>query len=155
MVGSDHARSEPQPSAESFGLSPKKAKHREVSEIQRHFPEAWINGFDDLPSNHDINHPKDRHVLAAAVKAGAQWIVTYNAKDFPASSLSPYGIAVVGPSMFLKTLHDRASSPVLETLESQASAIGQTREYLFSRLKVNAPGFIAHIEKTIQAADKG
>jgi hypothetical protein len=138
---------------QSFGLSPKKAKHRE-SEIQRHFPEAWVDGFDDLLPTM-TNHPKDRHVLAAAVKAGAQWIVTYNAKDFPASSLSPYGIAVVGPSMFLKTLHDRASSPVLETLESQASAIGQTREYLFSRLKVNAPGFIAHIEKTIQAADKG
>lgn len=133
---------------QGFGLSPQKANHREM-EIQRHFPEAWVDGFDDLIPTM-TNHAKDRHVLAAAVKAGAESIITYNSKDFPASSLSPYGIAVIGPSQFLKTLHDRAPSAVLETLESQASAIGQTREYLFSRLKVNAPGFIAHIEKAIQ-----
>lgn len=129
---------------ESFGLSPQKAKHRET-EIQRHFPEAWIDGFDDLiPSM--TNHPKDRHVLAAAVKARAQWIVTYNSKDFPLSSLAPYGIGAKGPSSFLKALHERAPAVVLETLESQAAAIGQTRQYLFSKLKVNVPAFIAHIE---------
>lgn len=137
---------------QSFGLSLEKAKHREM-EIHRHFPEAWISGFDDLiPAM--TNHPKDRHVLAAAVKARAQWILTYNVKDFPASSLSPYEIAAIGPSQFLKTLYDRAPSMMLQTLESQALAIGRTREYLFSRLKVNVPGFVAHIEEAIQASDR-
>ena len=50
---------------EDFGLSPEKTLHRE-SEIRRHFPEAWIEGYERLiPSM--TNHPKDRHVLAAAV----------------------------------------------------------------------------------------
>ena len=33
------------------------------------------------------NHPKDRHVLATAVRTGAQTIVTFNLKDFPEAAL--------------------------------------------------------------------
>lgn len=48
---------------ENFSLSAQKAMYRE-SEIRRHFPEAWIDGYEDLiPAM--TNHPKDRHVLAA------------------------------------------------------------------------------------------
>jgi hypothetical protein len=32
---------------ENFGLSPQKAIYRE-SEIRRHFPEAWVDGYEDL-----------------------------------------------------------------------------------------------------------
>jgi hypothetical protein len=52
-------------------------------------PVAWIVRYEDLiPAM--TNHPKDRHVLAAAVRAGAKVIVTYNIKDYPRSSLTPY-----------------------------------------------------------------
>jgi hypothetical protein len=55
---------------ENFGLSAQKAMYRE-SEIRRHFPEAWIDGYEDLiPAM--TNHPKDRHVLAAVVRPGAK-----------------------------------------------------------------------------------
>ena len=40
----------------------------------------------DIPAM--TNHPKDRHVLAAAARAGAKVMVTYNLKDFPSSSLA-------------------------------------------------------------------
>ena len=70
---------------ESFGLSAAKAQYRE-KEIRRHFSEAWVEGFDKLIPKM-TNHPKDRHVLAAAVRAKAQIIVTYNGKDFPPAPL--------------------------------------------------------------------
>jgi hypothetical protein len=112
---------------ENFGLSPQKAMYRE-SEIRRHFPEAWIDGYEDLiPAM--TNHPKDRHVLAA--------------------SLAPYAITAQGPSAFLKHLYDMAPSAVMQTLETQAAAIGQPISYLLSRLRVNVPAFVATIEKTI------
>ena len=131
---------------EKFSLSAQKAKHRE-NEIRRHFPEAWIDGYEDLiPSMN--NHPKDRHVLAAAAQAGATVIVTYNIKDFPPASLAPYSITVQGPSTFLKNLYDESQSAVMETLESQAAAIGQTFQYLLSRLRINVPAFVAMIEQT-------
>jgi hypothetical protein len=69
------------------------------------------------------NHPKDRHVLAAAARAGVKVIVTYNLKDFPSSSLAPYAITAQGPSAFLKSLYDMAPSAVMQTLETQAAAI--------------------------------
>ena len=81
---------------ETFGLSDRKAMYRE-SEIRQHFPEAWIEDYEDLiPAM--TNHPEDRHVLAAAAHAGVKVIVTYNIKDFPRSSLTPYSIAAQGPS---------------------------------------------------------
>ena len=132
---------------ENFGLSPQKAMYRE-SEIRRHFPEAWIDGYQDLiPAM--TNHPKDRHVLAAAAQAGVKVIVTYNLKDFPSSSLAPYAITAQGPSAFLKSLYDMAPSAVIQTLETQAAAISQPMSYLLSRLSVNAPAFAGMIEKTM------
>jgi hypothetical protein len=91
---------------ENFCHSAQKAIHRE-SEIRRHFPEAWIDGYEDLiPAI--TNHPKDRHVLAAAARAGAKTVVIYNIKDFPHSSLTPYSIKAQGPSAFLRELYDDA-----------------------------------------------
>jgi len=71
------------------------------------------------------NHPKDRHVLATAARAGVKVTVTYNFKDFSNSSLAPYAITAQGPSAFLKHLYDMAPSAVMQTLEAQAAAIGQ------------------------------
>jgi hypothetical protein len=130
---------------ENFNLSAQKATYRE-NEIRRHFPEAWIDGYEELiPAM--TNHPKDRHVLAAAAQAGVKVIVTYNLKDFPPSSLAPYSITAQGPSAFLKNLYDMAPAAVMRALETQASAIGQPMSYLFSRLRVNVPAFVAMIEE--------
>jgi predicted nucleic acid-binding protein len=45
-------------------------------------------------------HPKDRHVLAAAVAGEAQVVVTFNVKDFPAASVEPHDIEVVNRMRF-------------------------------------------------------
>ena len=133
---------------EDFNLSAEKVRYRE-SEIRRHFPEAWVEGYERLiPSM--TNHPKDRHVLAAAAHARAAAIVTYNTKDFPPSSLAPHSISIEGPSTFLKNLNAMAPAEVMETLESQAQAIGQTLHYVLSRLRINVPGFVAMIERTLR-----
>ena len=66
-------------------------KHRHVSEekaarliraMRTAFPEAAVSGYESLMPAMKNDH-KDRHVLAAAVKCGAQTIVTFNLKDFP------------------------------------------------------------------------
>jgi len=52
------------------------------------------------------NHPKDWHVLAAAIYAKAEWIVTFNLKDFSPTALSPWGITAIPPEQFLLSLAD-------------------------------------------------
>jgi PIN domain len=46
-------------------------------------------------------HPKDRHVLAAAVSKGVDVIVTRNVRDFPPESLAPYSIETQSADEFV------------------------------------------------------
>jgi predicted nucleic acid-binding protein len=54
-------------------------------------PDCLVTGYEPLIEGLKLPDAKDRHVLAAAIKAGAQVIVTRNLKDFPASDLQPLG----------------------------------------------------------------
>jgi len=44
---------------------------------------------DEITEGLKLPDPDDRHVLAVAIKGGAQVIVTCNLKDFPESDLAP------------------------------------------------------------------
>ena len=72
------------------------------STMEGFFPEAEVT--DDAPLIAAMqNDPKDRHVAAAAVKAGAQVIATSNLKDF---APLPAGIEAQSPDEFLCNLFD-------------------------------------------------
>jgi predicted nucleic acid-binding protein len=102
-------------------MPPEKALRR-ADELRRHFPEAWVEGFEMLI---DVltNDPKDRHVLAAAVRSHSELIVTYNRRHFPAASLQPWGINVDSPSTFLRGLYDLDAGLFVTKLHEQAANI--------------------------------
>lgn len=52
----------------------------------------------------ELPDPNDRHVLAAAIETTADWIVTWNLKDFPDSELRRFGISAVSPEQLLLDL---------------------------------------------------
>ena len=139
--------------AENFGLTDEQVAYRE-SEIRRHFPEAWVEGHEDLISAM-TNHPKDRHVLAAAVRCNAEVIVTLNVKDFPRTALDPYSITAMGPSTFLRNLYDLDPEVVANTLARQATSINKTVGYVLDRLSVNAPGFVSFFKTIGTSRPKG
>ncbi|MBB4969424.1 PIN domain-containing protein [Saccharothrix violaceirubra] len=84
------------------------------------FPEAEVTGYADLI---DVmtNDPKDRHVLAAAIRGGAEVLVTENLKDFPASSVQPYDIEIVHQDGFLLDQLDLSPHTVHRALRTQVS----------------------------------
>jgi predicted nucleic acid-binding protein len=100
-----------------FNKSEQQAQARENAP-KEHFPEAWIDDYELLVPVM-TNDPKDRHVVAAAVKSNTKLIVTYNAKDFPANSLDPWGIERQGPSTFLINLYDLEPGIVAQSLRNK------------------------------------
>lgn len=125
-----------------IGISQEQADRRE-QELKKHFAEAWVTGYEPLlPAM--TNHPKDRHVLAAAVRAGAELIVTYNAKDFSNAVLEPLGLERQGPSPFLRNLYNLEPGIFTRKLDEQAEAINLTLEDLLRKLNVNVPGFVSY-----------
>src|ERR1039458_7724069 len=87
-----------------WDMAPEKARQRE-EELRRHFPEAWVQGYEPLIGAM-TNDPGDRHVLAAAVRSQSELIVTYNRRHFPIASVQPWEIDVQAPSTFLHALYD-------------------------------------------------
>lgn len=60
------------------------ARTREL--MNRAVPDCLVTGFEQLIDGLRLPDPDDRHVLAAAIRAGAQGIVTANLKDSPERS---------------------------------------------------------------------
>jgi hypothetical protein len=57
------------------------------SKMDLHVRDCLIEGYEELIDNLKLPDSNDRHVLAAAIKANAQTIVTYNLSDFPSLAL--------------------------------------------------------------------
>ena len=89
---------------------------RRVNAMRDFFPDALVENYESLvPAM--TNDPKDRHVLAAAVRSRAELIVTSNQKDFPTTALKPYDVAVRSPDDFLLDQLDLDPSTVVRIAE--------------------------------------
>jgi predicted nucleic acid-binding protein len=69
--------------------------------MHRAIPDALVTNYAHLIPNLSLPDPNDRHVLAAAVTAAAEVIVTFNLKDFPAVALAPHRVVAWHPDTFL------------------------------------------------------
>jgi predicted nucleic acid-binding protein len=61
-----------------------------------------VTGHEPLIDSLKLPDPEDRHVLAAAIKAGAQVVVTANLRDFPAADLAPWNVEAQSPDEFVR-----------------------------------------------------
>ena len=66
--------------------------------------DCLITGYEPLMEGLKLPDSADRHVLAAAIKAGAHVIVTSNLKDFPAGYLAEWDIEAKSPDDFVMDL---------------------------------------------------
>ena len=98
-----------------------KAKYFQ-EQIKYYFPEAIVKVPASLVEAM-TNHPGDRHVVAAAIVANAQIIVTDNLKHFPKEALEPYGIEAQHPDVFLSELFDNNPESIVEVIRQQAEAL--------------------------------
>lgn len=118
-----------------------------ISIMKREFPEAMVSGYEHLIAAMR-NDEGDRHVVAAALKCGAQVVVTSNVRDFREL---PEGIEAQTPDEFLCNLHDLDADGVLELLEEQAAALKNpphTFEQLLNGLAKMVPNFVLAVRSS-------
>ncbi len=84
--------------------------------MREHFPEAVVTGFEPLIGTLDLPDAHDRHVLAAAIRCGARYVVTDNLADFPAEVLERFDIEAIDADGFLSRTFDLYPSEALEVL---------------------------------------
>lgn len=85
--------------------------------------DCLVTGYEAL-----IEHPKlpdegDRHVLAAAIRCGADAIITCNLKGFPNEVLSQHGIEAIHPDDFVVNNFDLNGARVLEAVRKHRASL--------------------------------
>lgn len=83
-------------------------------------PDCIVSGFEHLEAGIDLPDPGDAHVLAAAVRAGAQAIVTFNLKHFPDHLLERYDVEAKHPDEFVLDSIDLAPAAIARCVTEQA-----------------------------------
>lgn len=86
-------------------------------------PGALVEGFERHIADIVLPDADDRHVVAAAIEARAEVIVTFNVRDFPRRAVEPYGIAIRRPDAFVLELLARDPEEVHAVARAHRSAL--------------------------------
>lgn len=108
--------------------------------MHEHFGDVVVQGYEPRLAGM-TNQEKDKHVLAAAVEAQAELIVTLNLRDFPEPALAPFRVEARHPDASLIALYDLSPHIVTHTLDEQALKIGRSTSELLKTLERVAPDF--------------
>lgn len=84
-------------------------------------PGAVVEEFEHRIPELTLPDPDDRHVLAAAIEAKADVLITFNTKDFPRPIVDQFGIEVMDPDAFVLDLLGRYPGQVYAAARAQRS----------------------------------
>ncbi len=107
-----------------FGCTEAQASRR-IDAMNEAFPEALVTGYETLIDAMQ-NDPKDRHVLAVAVRAGADCIVSDNIKHFQKEALQPFGLECLTAQDFLLHQYHLDPDTFIAILKEQAKDTNRT-----------------------------
>jgi hypothetical protein len=97
-------------------------------EIMDHvLPDAAVRGYERHIERLSLPDQNDRHVLAAAIEAGASIILTFNLKDFPPEQLASHRIVSPKSSVASRTPHPARATHALGRMRSWNPLITRER----------------------------
>ncbi|MFV0375305.1 PIN domain-containing protein [Microbacterium sp.] len=125
------------------GITPDAADRR-ISMMRSAFPDAEVTGYDELIPAMTCDEG-DRHILAAAVRANVELLVTFNLRHFPDDALEPYDIEARHPDDFLLDQLELREDVVLTVLRTVLSSYENppmtVDEYLELLARAGVPRF--------------
>ena len=119
------------------------------NQMRHAFPDALTTGWDHLLPTITIPDPDDTHVVAAALTAGAQLIVTNDRRGFTTGL--PPGLTTQHPDDFLLDALDLAPTTVLATVHAVVARTGRhgparsPHDIVEHLGKTGTPGFAAAV----------
>ena len=123
-----------------------------IRSMNRAFPDANTETYPSTITELNLPDPNDQHVLAAAISAEAELIVTFNLKDFPPSLLAPRGIEAIHPDDFILGLTEEDKITAFDAFEKQVARLKNpplSREYVLDKLNdCNLPKTAASLRLT-------
>jgi PIN domain len=102
-------------------------------------PDAMVSNYENYIPEINLPDLDDRHVVAAAIVAGASLIITWNVRDFPAKELARYQLRKQTPDAFLMNLYAAVPDVVV-------AATANARQNL-RRSRISATEFIKALER--------
>ncbi|HET6883515.1 MAG TPA: PIN domain-containing protein [Pirellulales bacterium] len=91
--------------------------------MDAHVRDCLVTEYEPLIADLQLPDPDDRHVLAAAIRAGADVIVTANLADFPPEALRPHGVEAQHADDFIMGLFDVGPEAVCEAANRQRASL--------------------------------
>lgn len=94
--------------------------------------------------------------MAAAVRGGADCILTHNLRDFPPEAVAPLGLEAIAPNDFLLDQLDLAPALTVQVVQAQAQAAATgtpphpsltALDVLASLAAAGAPAFAAELQR--------
>lgn len=101
-------------------------------------PDCLVKGYEPLIDGLKLPDPDDRHVVAAAIRASAQVIVTADLKGFPAAELSQWDIEAKSPDDFVFdqiTIDDRIVFSCVQEIANARKRSPQTAQDILAELE--------------------
>jgi hypothetical protein len=115
--------------------------------MNRAVPDCLVHGYEHLVEAVTLPDADDRHIVAAAIHARADAIVTFNLKDFPVAILKPLNLEAIHPDDFLTYQFDLSEAAVIQAASAVCRRLQHPRksgrEYLDALLVQGLPKTVA------------
>ena len=115
------------------------------------FPNSLVQGYEAIIPTLLLPDPNDRHVLAVAIHARAECIITFNLDDFPKSVLQHHEIEVVPPDEFVLRLIRKVPVLVIQIAKNHRLSLSHpplsVNEYLAMLEKQRLPKTVAFLSE--------
>lgn len=85
--------------------------------------DGLVEGYEHLIASIELPDQNDRHVVAAAIHARADAIVTFNLWDFPVDALAPLRLRAMHPDDFIRYQIDLGLAAVLEAVRRHRASL--------------------------------
>ncbi|MGH7576978.1 MAG: PIN domain-containing protein [Longimicrobiales bacterium] len=127
--------------------------------MDRAVRDCLIMSYEDRIDDLSQPDPDDRHVLAAAIHANAEIILTFNTRDYPKATLASYSIVAQRPDDFVAKLFDRDAGAICAVARAQRSAlispVQSVKQFLTTLRGVGLTKTAAHLETRPNDATEG